>query len=85
VTRLSYASGEEISEGDRIMYFGDFGYVEFIVLEMTGNQLRDWYLQRHSEGGLMVNTGRFGRVFISAPAIDDDLVLLSREPNSSRV
>lgn len=83
VTRLHYTSGEEILEADRIVYFGDFGHVEFVVSAITGNSLRDWYLQRHPDGGLMIRTGRFGRVFVSATAIDYDIIFLSRGPNSA--
>jgi hypothetical protein len=79
---LNYMTGEEIMEADRICYFGDFGHVEFVVSAVTGNPLRDWYLQREPGGGLMIKTTRFGRVFISASAIDHDLVLLSRGPNA---
>jgi hypothetical protein len=70
-------------EADRITYFDDFGQVEFVVSGISGNPLRDWYLQQNADGGLMITTSRFGRVFISASAIDYDLVFLSREPNSS--
>jgi hypothetical protein len=83
VTRLHYRSGEEILEADRIAYFGDFGHVEFVASGITGDPLRDWYLQRHPGGGLMIRTGRFGRIFVSATAIDYDLVFLSRAPNSA--
>jgi hypothetical protein len=83
VARLRYASGEDILEADRITYFDDFGQVEFVVSGVTGNPLHDWYLHQHASGGLMINTGRFGRVFIGASAIDRDLVFLSRQPNAS--
>jgi hypothetical protein len=82
VTRLHYRSGEEILEDDRIIYFGDFGQVEFVASGVTGDPLRDWYVQRNRGGGLMIRTSRFGRVFVSASAIDFDLLFLSRGPNS---
>lgn len=78
---LRYVSGEEILAADRISYYGDFGHVEFVLSGPTGNALHDWYLQRFPDGGLMIRTGHFGRVFVSASAIDYDLVLVSRAPD----
>jgi hypothetical protein len=80
MTPLRYASGEEIQAADRISYHGDFGEVEFVLTAPSGNALHDWYLQRYAEGGLMIRTSHFGRLFVSARAIDYDLVLVSRTP-----
>jgi len=78
MTPLRYISGEDILEADRISYYGDFGEVEFVVSSCTGNCLHDWYLRQCPEGGLMIRTAHFGRLFVSASAIGYDLVLLSR-------
>jgi hypothetical protein len=69
--------------GDRIFYFLDFGHVEFVLSAATGDPLQDWYLERFPSGGLMVKTTHLGRVFVSATAIDFDLVFVSRAPDSA--
>jgi hypothetical protein len=81
MTPLRYVSGEEILPADRISYHGDFGDVEFVLTGATGNALRDWYLQGFPQGGLMIRTAHFGRLFVSASAIDYDLLLVSRAPD----
>ncbi len=80
-TSLRYLTGEDILDADRISYHGDPGEVEFVLTSRTGNALRDWYLQRFPEGGLMIHTPHFGRLFVSAGAIDHDLALVSRSPD----
>lgn len=78
---MKYRSGEDIMDADRIRYHGDFGEVEFVLTSHTGNALRDWYLLQFPDGGLMIRTRNFKRLFVSAHAIDYDLVLVSRAPN----
>ena len=78
-----YVSGEEILVADRISYHDDFGEVEFVLTGRSGNALHDWYLQQFPEGGLMIRTPHFGRLFLDANGIDYDLVLISRAPATS--
>lgn len=70
---LTYSSGEEIQTGDHIVYHGEAGTVEFVA------QLEDpetsWYVEQYG-GGCMILAPSFGRVFVSKP--DEDLELVSR-------
>jgi hypothetical protein len=78
-----YRTGEEIRPGDRILYAGDPGEVEFVVTATTGDPAMDWYLEEFPGGGFMINTSKFGRVFLDDPKKNEDLQFVSR-PDPSR-
>jgi hypothetical protein len=68
-----YESGEEIMQGDQILYGGQPGVVEFIAdpdLNPT-----DWYVSEHG-GGVMLTA--FGGVFLNEPEKEEDLLLVAR-------
>lgn len=71
---LAYSSGEEIQSGDRILYHGEPGQVEFVA--KRGNSETDWYVERFG-GGCMILAPSFGRVFISEA--DEDLEFVGRD------
>lgn len=73
-----YMSGEEIKPGDRILYGGESGEVEFVADPSTDPQ--HWYVTEHG-GGVMITA--FGAVFLHKPEEDEDLVLVSRRPATS--
>lgn len=64
---LTYQSGEEISRGDRILYGGNEGTIELVVEEVTGDPERDWLLENHGAGVMVVEPKVFGRVYLNAP------------------
>jgi hypothetical protein len=71
---LTYSSGEEIQSGDRILYHGEQGQVEFVA--KVGDPETDWYVEQFC-GGCMVLAPSFGRVFISEA--DEDLEFVARD------
>ncbi|HEV2447488.1 MAG TPA: hypothetical protein VGS58_16270 [Candidatus Sulfopaludibacter sp.] len=71
---LSYLSGEEIRQGDRVLYHGEPGQVEFVA--QAGDPQTSWYVGQFG-GGCMILTPSFGRVFVSEP--DEDLEFVSRD------
>ena len=74
---FAYQSGEEIRTGDRIIYAGLPGEVEFVVTAPIGDPAMDWYLEHSSGGGLMLKIPQeFGFLFL--PDADEDLVFVSR-------
>ena len=75
---LVYQSGEEVKSGDRIIYHGDPGEVEFVIVSLTGDPAMDWYLEKFPGGGFMINAKGFGSVFLGESDIDEDLEFLSR-------
>lgn len=70
---LTYASGEEIQSGDRILYHGEAGEVEFVA--KPGDPETGWYVEQFG-GGCMILAPGFGRVFVSKT--DEDLEFVSR-------
>jgi hypothetical protein len=77
---LMYVSGEEIRAGDRILYHGEVGRVEFVA--KPGERRPEWdsVLEWHIEqfgGGCMVNAPNWGRIFVTEP--NEDLQFVARE------
>jgi hypothetical protein len=73
---LTYLSGEEIQSGDRILYHGEPGQVEFVAKE--GDPLTGWCVEQFG-GGCMILTPSFGRVFVSKADEDEDLEFVARD------
>ena len=73
-----YTTGEEIRKGDRVIYFGDEGTIEFVVSQPVGDPAVDWYIQQFPGGGAMITASDFGSVFLGVDDIDDRLKLRSR-------
>jgi hypothetical protein len=71
---LTYLSGEEIRRGDRVLYHGEPGVIEFIA--EVGDPETAWYVENFG-GGCMIIASGFGRVFVSEP--DEDLELVARD------
>ena len=68
---LAYQSGGEIQAGDRILYHGEPGQVEFVA--ERGDQETGWYVEQFG-GGCMVLVPSFGRVFVSKAEADLEFV-----------
>jgi len=64
----TYVSGEEIQSGDRVVYHGEPGQVEFVA--KPGDPETGWYVEQFG-GGCMILAPSFGRVFVSKA--DEDL------------
>ena len=77
---LTYTSGEEIQQGDHVVYHGEAGTVEFVA-KLEDPQTK-WYVEQYG-GGCMVLAPSFGRVFVDKPNTDQDLELVSRNNQAS--
>ncbi len=76
---LKYRSGEEIRNGDHVLFHRNPGEIEFVAWDPNDPE-QAWYVQEFG-GGVMVNDPAVsGRTFISANSIDEyeDLEFLSR-------
>jgi hypothetical protein len=80
--RLNYPSGQDVKPGDRILYHGEPGEVEFVVADRTGDPSKDWYLEQFPGGGFMITAKGFGSVFLGEDDIDEDLEFVSRSGSS---
>lgn len=72
---LTYKSRNEIVQGDRILYHGEAGTVEFIA--STEDPETAWYIEKFGRGCMIRVTG-FGSVFLSDPENDEDLEFVGR-------
>ena len=60
--RFIYRSGEAVKPGDRVLYHGESGHVDFVVTDKTGDPSRDWFLEKYPGGGFMIIAKGFGPV-----------------------
>jgi hypothetical protein len=77
---LKYQSGEEIKQGDLVLFHGEPTEIEFVVDKLTGVAARDWYIHEFG-GGVMIHGPKdAGPVFIHAESLPDteDLEFLAR-------
>jgi hypothetical protein len=75
--KLRYQSGEEIKKGDRVIFHGEPGEVEFVVEERRGDPAMDWYLEEFG-GGVVREPKEFGSCFLREPENAEDLIFVSR-------
>jgi hypothetical protein len=75
---LKYQSGDEIRKGDRVLFHGEPGEVEFVADPFVKDPEVDWYAQQYGLGAMIKEPKHFGSVFISDTENDEDLVLVSR-------
>ena len=75
---FSYQSGEEVKEGDKVLYHGEPGEVEFVITGPVSDPAMNWYLDKFPGGGFMVTAKNFGRVFLTKGDINEDLTFVSR-------
>ena len=67
---LSDQSGEEVRAGDRILYHGEQGRVEYVVLKNGGKNT--WHVEHFPNDGMGIAAEGIGAVFIPAGFVEDD-------------
>jgi hypothetical protein len=75
---LMYRTGEEIQKGDRVLYDGEPGEIEFVADQLVGDPAMDWFVQEHGGGVMVLVPKVFGSVFVHDPQAEEDLVFVSR-------
>jgi hypothetical protein len=73
---LKYRSGEEVRKGDRVLFHGEPGEIEFVADSLVGDPAMDWYVKEHGPGVMVREPKHFGTAYVSAS--HDDLVFVSR-------
>ena len=67
---ISYASGETITKGDRVLLNGNPGEIELVVDPNNAHAETDRYLEENPDGGILVREPKvFGRVFLSQQSV----------------
>ena len=79
---MTYHSGEEIHQGDFVMYGGNAGTIELVV-DGAATPETEWHLQNSGAGVMVVEPRVFGRVYVQAPHDDEALVFVSRAKEGS--
>jgi hypothetical protein len=75
-SRFTYLTGEEVLAGDRVLYHGEPGEIEFVIAEPTGDPAMDWYLTLSPGGGIMISGAGMGACFLDE--VDEDLEFVRR-------
>jgi len=76
-----YSSGEDIRKGDRVLVHGEPGEIEFVADPVLNPE--DWYVKALGGGIMILEPKVFGSLFIHDPTADEDLILVSRQRDSS--
>jgi hypothetical protein len=74
---FTYQTGEQIKKGDRVLFHGEPGEIEFVA-EPPGDAETLWYVGEYGGGVMVKETKFFGRAFLSDNENDEDLVFVSR-------
>lgn len=76
---LKYQSGDEIKKGDRVMFHGEPGEIEFVVDGLVGDPAMDWYFNEMGPGVMVQEPKVFGHpVYLTRTTEAEDLVFVSR-------
>ena len=76
---LKYQSGVEIRRGDRVLFHGAPGEIEFVARDLDDPET-NWYVQEYGGGVMVLEPKVFGRVFIQAGQLQstEDLQFVAR-------
>jgi hypothetical protein len=73
--------GEVIIKGDRVLFHGEPGEIEFIVDRIVGDPDLDWYMEQ-GPGVMVLESKLFGRAFIRDTEKTEELLFLARSEGS---
>lgn len=57
---LFYQTGEEIQKGDRVVFHGEPGEIEFVADPASPNSEVDWYIEEYGGGVMVLEPKHFG-------------------------
>ena len=77
-----YQTGEEIKKGDRVLFHGEPGEIEFVATVLGEDAVLDWYVQEYGGGVMVLEPKFFGRAFLPRTDNAEDLVFVSRRASS---
>ena len=75
---MRYKSGQEIRKGDKVLFHGEPGEIEFVVEKLVGDPTLDWHMKQHGPGVMVLEPRSSGRVYMSRPENAEDLEFVSR-------
>ena len=75
---MKYPSGEEIRKGDRVLFHGEPGEIEFVVEQLEGDPAKDWRFREQGPGVMILEPKLFGRAYVRDTQNAEDLEFVSR-------
>jgi hypothetical protein len=75
---MKYKSGEEIRKGDKVLFHGEPGEIEFIADKLIGDPAMDWHMKEQGPGVMVLEPKRYGHAYLRDTENAEDLVLVSR-------
>jgi hypothetical protein len=75
---FTYQSGQEIRKGDRVIFHGEPGEIEFVADPEVSDPETDWYAQEYGGGVMILEPKQFGRCFLAKTDTAEDLEFVSR-------
>jgi hypothetical protein len=75
---MKYQSGEEIRKGDRVLFHGEPGEIEFVVEKLIGDPTMDWHMKEQGPGVMILEPKSFQRAFVRDTENAEDLEFVSR-------
>ena len=76
---LKYQTGEEIRKGDRVLFHGEPGEIEFVVDSLVVDPATDWYIRELGPGVMVLEPKYFGCAYVRDTT---NLVFVSRDLSS---
>jgi hypothetical protein len=75
---MRYQSGEEVRKGDKVLFSGGPGQIEFVVEKFVGDAVLDWHMKEQGPGVMVLAQKSLGRVYIHHTEDAEDLQFVSR-------
>jgi hypothetical protein len=75
---LTYPSGIDIKEGDRITYAEESGRVELLAEQLSGDPSRDWWIESCGGPGILIEVSSGDRFYLWKPEEEEDLIFIAR-------
>jgi hypothetical protein len=79
---FTYQTGDNVREGDKIVFQGEPGQVEFVASASSGTPEQKRYAEQHPKG-ILITTAKGSSIFLTNDHDVKDLVFISREEESA--
>jgi hypothetical protein len=73
-----YQSGAEVKKGDRVLFHGEPGEIEFVADPLIDDPETERYVKEYGGGVMVVEPKVFGRGFLPHTEQNEDLVFVTR-------
>jgi hypothetical protein len=81
---MKYRSGEDVRQGDKVLFHGEEGEIEYVAEGPVGDPAIDWNVKHNGPGVMILEPKFFGRVYIPASETSEELIFISRCQDESQ-